>query len=724
MVDRADALSRPAPRRPASPTALSPTDLPPFGSRLGPVLAGLAVAELVWLIVYLAFPLANAPKVEGITFRRGFILLQTFPQVIEGVTFRRSMLGHFLEQLSHVENLPQRVPIVMVAGLIGAAAIGIGDAILAILRLRTGIRWPVRIALSYGLGAAVLGGLTLIVGRMGWLHPWFIRTMLAGLAMLPFARMAWNRFRGVASEPAEDRPAPQPPDRTAWLFALGIAPFVTITMLGSMLPPYDFDVLEYHVEGPKEYFQAGQITFLPHNVYTNMPFDVEMLHLLGMSAMGDWWWGTLAGQLLVAMFGPAAAVMAYAIASRASTRAGWIASLVYLSTPWVHRFGIIAYVEGPLCFYQVALVWGWLQGWPGGADRVGRSWPLLGLAAGGAMGCKYTGLISAVIPFGLLAIGDVWRSRGLRPLLAYGLGWGIILAPWLVKNVADTGDPVYPLGYRVFHGRNWDEAMEAKWNRVHGPRPFSWAELGGSIVDIAGRSDWQSGLYAALAPLALLRPGSRRLALALWAFAAWIFLTWFLFTHRLDRFWLPLLPILAALAGLGADWVRRLGWTALLATLLATSLLTNLMYDSSIMTGFNEWTSDLATLRTDLPRRLNPPLALLDEKLPAGARPMLVGQSAVFHLNHRVVYNTVFNRETIEEIAKGKSIDEIRRALHDRGVTHIYVDWKEVVRFRQPGNYGFTDFVTRDLFAGWVAAGLLDRPVDFGTEQELYRVRM
>ena len=45
--------------------------------------------------------------------------------------------------------------------------------------------------------------------------------------------------------------------------------------------------------------------------------------------------------------------------------------------------------------------------------------------------------------------------------------------------------------------------MQAKWQVVHGPRAFSWKELAASIVDIAGRSDWQSPLYAAFAPLAL-----------------------------------------------------------------------------------------------------------------------------------------------------------------------------------------------------------------------------
>ena len=42
-----------------------------------------------------------------------------------------------------------------------------------------------------------------------------------------------------------------------------------------MLPPVDFDVREYHLQAPKEFFQPGRISFLPHNVYANMPLGAE-----------------------------------------------------------------------------------------------------------------------------------------------------------------------------------------------------------------------------------------------------------------------------------------------------------------------------------------------------------------------------------------------------------------------------------------------------------------
>jgi hypothetical protein len=68
-------------------------------------------------------------------------------------------------------------------------------------------------------------------------------------------------------------------------------------------------------------------------------------------------------------------------------------------------------------------------------------------------------------------------------------------------------------------------------------------------------------------------------------------------------------------------------------------------------------------------------------------------------------------------------VDDLRRSLAAMNLTHIYVDWKEIRRHREPGGYGFTDFVERARFAGWVAAGVLEPAVEMGPEQELYAIR-
>src|SRR5271157_5423711 len=229
----------------------------------------LAVLELSWLGWFLVEPLPNFPRESG-TMRRGFLLLKAFPEVVPGTTFRESLIGQAARELSHVENLPERSPIVGAAALVVLAALGLGELILAGLRLRDGMRTGERLAVDFGIGTTALGALTLLAGRAGLLDPWIFRIGLGVIAMA----------------------------------GLVIAPFLVIMFLGAMLPAIDFDVLEYHLQGPKEYLQAGRIAFLPHNVYTSMPFGVEMLHLMGMEVLGDWWWGGLVGQLLVALYAP------------------------------------------------------------------------------------------------------------------------------------------------------------------------------------------------------------------------------------------------------------------------------------------------------------------------------------------------------------------------------------------------------------------------------------
>jgi hypothetical protein len=726
--------------RPASPAAEIDSALPRSRPKrvawLG--LLTLAVAELAWLLWFLIVPLPNANNTglpTNTLVRRGWLLLKAFPEVVPDTSFGESLLGQALKELTHVQHLPERLPIVLAAALIAAAAVGLGDAVVRGLQLEKASWIGERFAIDFGVGAALLAVLTLVAGRMGWIAPWPIRIALGVLAAGGLLGSFMGKSKqseydwsgeptGKATPSSKQKGAALPPkaDWSRWVPLLFVVPFVVVMMLGAMLPAVDFDVLEYHLEGPKEYYQAGRIAFLPHNVYTNMPFGVEMLHLLGMEVLGDWWWGGLAGQLTVALFAPATAVVIAATVRRvASVRAAWIAAIVYLSTPWIYRLAVIAYVEGPLCFYHAALVWCALRtGDPSVPRR--RVWCLMGCLAGAAMGCKYTALVSAVLPFGALALAHTWQNRWAAPVVCYLAGWAVVMGPWLGKNVIDTGNPVYPLANRLIHGRYWDQAREAQWSAVHGPRAITAHELADSLVDVAGRSDWQSPLYVALVPLAFARPGSRRLAAVLLGYVTYLFLTWWLLTHRLDRFWLPILPALAVLAGLGGDWKKSRGWSILLGAILTLGLLTNLTYISTALAGLNEWTGDLASLRRDIARRLNAPLARLDAELPADSRTLLVGQAAVFHLNHSVSYNTVFNDETIETLAKGKSPEQFRQALRRLGLTHVYIDWKEIKRHRQPGGYGFTDFVTRERVAGWVANGVLSAPLLLGADQELYRV--
>ncbi|MDB5353053.1 MAG: hypothetical protein JWN86_4300, partial [Planctomycetota bacterium] len=636
--------------------------------------------------------------------RRGVLVMSAIPEVVPGVTYAKSGLRQWVDNLRHVENLPQRGPIVLAALLIVAAGLGLGDLILRGLRVRSSLSWPEKISLTFGIGMIGLSLGTLILGRCGLLHPWIVRGVL-----LVLAGNAGRFASGTAPRQTEGRAG-------AVGLVLITAPFLILMALAAMLPTIDFDAMEYHLQGPKEYYLRGKIAFLPHNVYTSMPFGVEMLHLLGMLVLGDWWRGALVGQLLIMIHAPMAAAMVGMAASRlASPRAGWFAAVIYLTTPWIFRLAALPYVEGPMLYYHAALIWGCTVALH---PSLVRHWAILGLLAGGAMSCKYPALISAVIPFGLMAM----CTRSPKAVLGFALGVSVAIGPWLAKNIVDTGNPVYPLANKVFGGKPWSAARETKWQNVHGPRPPSWAALNDGLLDIAGRSDWQSALFIALGPLAFLRRESRKTAWILLSYVTYIFATWFLFTHRLDRFWLPVLPPLAILAGQGADWRRDRAWSIVLGLVTTVAIVTNFVYASTALTAFNEWTNSLVSLRTSVPKMLNKSLARLDTELPPGARPLLVGQAAVFHMNHEVVYNTVFDDEILETFARDRSAEDVRVSLIARGITHVYVEWPEIARHRKPGGYGYTDFIQPQVFARLVRAGVLEPMEPPGPDRELYRV--
>ena len=490
-------------------------------------------------------------------------------------------------------------------------------------------------------------------------------------------------------------------------------------LLASMLPSIDFDVLEYHLQGPKEYFQAGRIAYLPHNVYTNMPFNVEMLHLLAMEVMGDWWWGGLAGQLLVAFFGPAAAVLIAGTAARGgSARAGWIAALVYLSTPWIYRLAAIAYVEGPLCFYHAALIFVAVillakigdktarveperergSGGPRLSSKVAkRAGGVLQQACWAAGDCwdfsqavrwaaSTPGLVSAVIPFGLFSLLYAWRNRSIAVVACFVDRMGDCDGSLACEKrgryeepgVSACGDRFSEPGLEQRRGRNNGRRARAEADRVSRDAQFTcqdggaarswsrdsfraprqlWARSltwrGGPTGSRRSMSRWRrwrsSSRLAATGALALVVRGVSLL-------------------HVVDRD-APAGSVLASDAA-GPGDSRRAG-RGLDAKPELVGRAGHRRCDRAFCERDVHHDGPCGAQRVDgrpgrscvvsFPGAGTGPMARMDSELPDGARPLMVGQAAVFHLNHTVAYNTVFNPETIEMLAKGKSAEELRQ---------------------------------------------------------------
>ncbi len=127
-------------------------------------------------------------------------------------------------------------------------------------------------------------------------------------------------------------------------------------------------------------------------------------------------------------------------------------------------------------------------------------------------------------------------------------------------------------------------------------------------------------------------------------------------------------------------------------------------------------------LRVDA-ERVDPWHLYLNELGDEVTKVLMVGDAEPYDLEVPVLYNTVFDDNLFETIARGHTPEEVRQALAERNISHIYVNWSEVGRYRSPGNYGITKFIDPSVFESLEEAGVLaaEPPLD-DNPNALYRV--
>ncbi|HWB10687.1 MAG TPA: hypothetical protein VG826_15770 [Pirellulales bacterium] len=629
------------------------------------------------------------------------------------------------------------------AGRLLLEAVGLGS------RAAVAEKWPQtvpplasweRIVFSCGVGLNAISLYVLAAGLAGMLNRWVFILPAAALAALSIWRAPprWSAGTGGAQADRRDDEI-----STRWLWMA--APFVAAILLGAMLPPVDFDVREYHLQAPKEFFQQGSIRFLPHNVYGNMPLGSEMFSLLGMVLVDDWWLGALIGKTVIAFFAPLTALALLAAGRRfASPGAGVVAAVLYLSIPWVSVVSTSGLIEGALAFYLLLSLYAALLWWrvqdaendQSDADRQGR-WKvtdgclaLAGFCAGGAVSCKYPAVLFVAVPLAALVVarsarwGPARRGRVGRPAIIYSLALFAGCGLWFIKNWALTGNPVYPLLYDWFGGETRTPEINARWLDAHRPHQFGLSPLIESVVIVAVKSAWLSPVLVPLAALGLFVRRYRWPALLLAGYFGYVIATWWLFTHRIDRFWIPVLPVLALLAGIGAVWSTSLAWRRATLATLAVGLGVSFVFVTSHEVTYNSYFVSLARTRND-PGRVNGWHRVLNSSVPAGCRVLSVGDAQVFDIEVPVIYNTVFDASAVASICEDRPADQIASELRRQNISHVFVDWREIRRYRQPGNYGgIPDFVTKEFFQALVQKRVLDVPWEIFLlpEQEVYPV--
>lgn len=602
--------------------------------------------------------------------------------------------------------LSDRLHVLLLAVFQGWLVWGAGEGLLRLLQLRDQFGTRERLAVGGFAGANLLSTWTLLVGWLVGLESrWLLVGPLFVLAAVSSVQ-AWRdrRRSSLFANVLLSR----------WRYAL--LPFAAVLLLGAMLPPWEFDVLEYHLQIPKEWRQAGRIGFVPHNVYGNMPLGAEMQALFAMVVQGGdegWWWGALAGKTLTGAAAVLTAVGLWGVGARSySERAGAVAATVFLAVPWVVHIssaGLIDIVLGGYVFLAVAA-------WRRGVEAAGKNdvapwrWMLLaGYLAGGAAACKYPGVVLIVLPLAAAtmfiarvagrAVGWPRRLAWTAAVAAAAAGGG---GAWYVKNAAVCGNPVYPLLYSVFGGETRTPEKDEQWRAAHRPggatgEAYTLRAAWASVKQVGWASSWHSPLVVPLflAALLLRRRGE---PLGPWPwFVAWGLVVWWLATHRIDRFWAPLLPLATLTGGAGFErLVAYLGRNTVTAWVGANLVLLGLVVVSpgppGDPLGDNRFFASAAALRE---MATPPAFRLMDETLEADQKALLIGEARPFYLQHPAVYATCFDDNPYDAIFRGTTPQQQRDILARERIAYFYIHWLEIDRYRSPGNYGYSNFIHR-----------------------------
>ncbi len=212
--------------------------------------------------------------------------------------------------------------------------------------------------IALGLGIMSLGILGL--GLAGWVNQkWAIGIVAVGdliaISVGYSHAKNWNSAEWLAEAA-----------NCGWLW-IAPAAVAGVVALGACFPPgilwgdepNGYDVVEYHLQIPREWYEAGRITALHHNVFSYFPFNVEMHYLLAMNLHGGFW-GPWAGMYLAQMMhlGFCAATVWAVYALAGGGRKGIVAGAVVAVVPWTGLLGAVAYDEGGTLLFGILAI-GW-----------------------------------------------------------------------------------------------------------------------------------------------------------------------------------------------------------------------------------------------------------------------------------------------------------------------------------------------------------------------------
>lgn len=420
------------------------------------------------------------------------------------------------------------------------------------------LEW-VCLSLSIGLALLSLVGLTLLLAhRMSPLWTWMvllILTLIQWRSFLEWFKRLWHKARVWSVSREKDGL----PEQGMLLVLLGFIGLFNLAW--ALAPEIMFDAIWYHLAVPKAYLAAQRLVNLTYGYNAHL---VETIYTLALALHGQ-----IVAKLLTLAMGVITTLGAYALGSKVfNRRVGlWAAALVY-STPLVSWLSVTTYVDLIVAMFLVATLLAFLQ-WRG-TRQIIWLWAT-GFLAGAAAGAKLNALFGLPV-IAIVLVWDLLRHRHLsgwskvKGLAGCTLAASLVAVPYFLIVYIFTGNPFFPLlngifsrgSFRFVENLNSDASRFGLDYSLLGllrlpfVLTFNTQRLGQNAASV--------GLCLVLLPLALTLFFLRRADVRLLLAVAAVYLGLLAYTFPLDRYYVPILPLVVVLAVAGAVHFSSVKW--------------------------------------------------------------------------------------------------------------------------------------------------------------------
>lgn len=266
------------------------------------------------------------------------------------------------------------------------------------------------------------------------------------------------------------------------LFALTYLCIIVFVFIISTVPPVSRDAQTHHLALPKIWLSEGILSVVPEMEFSYYPQLIDLLYILPVAMDYD-----IAAKYIHFSFALGTALLIFLFIRRfLGSFWGLMGGVMFLTIPVILKLSVTVYVDLGLLFFFTASLFSILI-WLEKPERL-RWLIVAGICSGLALSTKYNAMLSVTILalifgyfyFKLYRDKKNTQTQFLKYLSLFSILAILVFSPWAIRNIQQTGNPVYPLYDSVFSkfsDKNQSDQETLNLPQQEKMKPFTYRHL-------------------------------------------------------------------------------------------------------------------------------------------------------------------------------------------------------------------------------------------------------